>query len=159
MTDQTSVFDAEAFMAQTTTEEGSTVYATVEEGDYQSIIDKTEPRQGTDKNGNPFLVLDVFHEILDEAVRTQLGLTKVIVKQGVFVEFLPNGAIDWSEGKNVKLGRLREAIGQNKPGASWSPSMLPGGGPLMIHVIKRPAKDGSDDVYNEVTKTAAMPVA
>ncbi len=158
MTD-TSVFDPEAFMSQTTEEAGSTTYPTVPENDYQSIIEKIEPRQGQDKNGNPFLVLDVFHEILNDEVRAQLGMEKVLVKQGIFVDFLPNGAIDWSEGKNVKLGRLRDAVQQNAPGAPWSPGMLAGAGPLMIHVNAKAATDGSEDVYNNVTKTAPMPAA
>jgi hypothetical protein len=38
----------------------------------------------------------------------------------------PNGGLDMAEGKNVGLGRLREALGLNDPTESFSFNMLPG---------------------------------
>lgn len=150
----TSVFDADAFLGQTTDQEGSTVYPTIPEDDYTGMIDKLDPRQFQNKNGETSTVLDVYWRILDEKAKAAIGRDEVIVKQGIFVDMLPNGAIDWGDGKNVKLGRLRDACGQNIPGQPWSPRSLIGQGPLLLHVGVRADPDDPDTKYNDVKRVA-----
>jgi hypothetical protein len=58
-----------------------------------------------------------------------------------------------SKGKNVSLGKLREAVGQNKPGKPWSPAHL-NGAQLDVLVTHRADKD-TGDIYAEVKRVAA----
>ena len=54
--------------------------------------------------------------------------------------------------KNVKLGRLREALGQNKNGQAWSFGMLKGAGPIKVSI--EPDKKNPED-YSRVVKVAS----
>lgn len=49
------------------------------------------------------------------------------VRQTLWLDTTESGGLDFGKGKNVGLGRLREALGQNAPGKPWAPGMLVGG--------------------------------
>ena len=53
----------------------------------------------------------------------------------MFLDMDENGDLELGKGKNVDLGRLREALGQNT-GGNWSPSQLVGSS-ATIHVSNR----------------------
>lgn len=150
----TSVFDPETFLNSTTEEAGSTHYPTISEDDYTAMVEKLDVRQIQRKDGSTAVVLDVTHKVLDESAKQELQRDDVFVRQSIFLDLLGNGAIDWSEGKNVKLGKLREACGQNEPGVPWSPRNLQGAGPIMIHVGVRADQDDPETKYNDVKRTA-----
>ena len=68
------------------------------------------------------------------------------------LDLTPSGSLDTSKGKNIGLGRLREAVGQNKPGQAFSFQNLPG---LMAKItIKHRLVD--DDTFAEVKGTAPL---
>jgi hypothetical protein len=50
----------------------------------------------------------------------------------VWLDVDDNGNLDTSEGRNVGLGRLRKALGQNE--GAWNPPMMKGKGPVMVKV-------------------------
>jgi hypothetical protein len=63
------------------------------------------------------VVLEVIWSIEDQGVKDTLGRDKVTVKQGVMLDMTPDGSgLDMGKGKNVSLGRLREALNMNQPG-------------------------------------------
>lgn len=46
--------------------------------------------------------------------------------QSIMLDVTEQGSLDMGKGRNVGLGRLREAVGQNTDGKPWQPAMLIG---------------------------------
>ena len=137
-----SAFDLDSFMSQPA-EAGTTSIAPIPEGEYLAIIDDVKPRIVNTKNGEA-MALDVFCLLQDEALKKTLGRETLTVKAGFFLDM--NGSkLDMSAGKNTRLNRLREALGQNAAG--WTPSKLKGAGPVKVKVSQR--VDG-DVIYNDI---------
>ncbi len=114
------MFDSDTFMSGTVEGENSTVFIPVPEGEFQALAEKVESR-----NANGYVILDVTWSIDDDSVVTATGRDKNTARQSIFLDMTDAGGIDMGQGKNIQLGKLREAIGQNGPGA-WSPSMILG---------------------------------
>ena len=147
-----STFDPQTFMAQETDGAMETRYTPVPADDYTATIDDVDVRDV----GGGQVVLDVTHLIHDSELAEKMGMERLTVRQGIFLDIEPNGVIALGPNKNVKLGRLREAIGQNKPG-SWNFQMLKGAGPLRIAVSIKPDKEDPTILYNRVDKTLPLP--
>jgi len=62
------------------------------------------------------------------------------------------GRVDMSKGKNIGLGRLREAVGKNNEGEQFSFSMLPG---LMAKIAVTHRING-EDTFAEVKAVAKL---
>lgn len=143
-------FDADSFLQASVSESNSTALIPCPIGEYQGIISKIAPRQWQSKDGTQSgVALDVFWLVEDAGVKATCGREEVVVKQGLMLDTNPQGGLDMSTGKNVGLGRLREAVGKNNPGESFSFAMLPG---LMakISVTHREDKNDPSIVYGEV---------
>jgi hypothetical protein len=147
-------FDATSFLDSSVTETNDTVVVPVPVGDYAGVITKVAARTWQSGDGSKSgVTLDVFWSIEDEQVKAELGRAEVICKQGVMLDTTPTGGIDTSKGKNVQLGRLREACGLNVPGKPFSFNMLPGQS-AKVSVSHRAGQDG--ETYSEVKKVAPM---
>jgi hypothetical protein len=135
-----AVFNEEDFMSQAA-DAMDTQYQNCPEGQFQAVIESVKaPRAGLkDKNGNPFYPAEVQWNILDENVKKELGRDKVLVRQTLFLD-ITNGKLDFSKGKNVPLGILRDAINQNVAG--WTFGQLVGAGPALVTVKHDTGKDG-----------------
>lgn len=149
-----SAFDPAAYEQAVTEDSSSTTLTPIPAGEYLANIKGTKFRTITQKkSGEESLMFDVQFAILDDtgALKERIGRDP-IVTHGYFVDTVlgPDGKaqIDFNKGKNVWLGRLREALGQNVPGMRWSFPMLLNQ-VCRITVIEDPAKD-SDDIYNRV---------
>lgn len=114
------MFDADTFKSSTVTGENDTVFTPIPEGEYQALAGKVDVRQAKSS-----IILDITWEIDDAAVEAVTGRDKNSARQSIFLDITESGGLDMSKGKNVQLGKLREALGQNGPGA-WSPSMIEG---------------------------------
>lgn len=121
---------------------------------YQAQVDRVNAKEVNTKDG-PRIVMDLTWEILDENVKKKLGLKKVTVRQGVFLDLTDEGAIDMSKGKNRQLGLIREAVGQNKDGKPWSPGMLQGQ-TANLTISHRPDENDPENVYSEVKRVTAL---
>lgn len=120
-----STFDPNAFMNASFSEANDTQYVQVPEGEYQATVDKVEAKVvGTE---TPRPILNLSWKITDPAVQTATGRAENYVRQTIWLDVTEAGGLDFGKGKNVGLGKLREALGQNKPGQSWAPGMLVGG--------------------------------
>ena len=62
------------------------------------------------------VVLDVHWSIDDAGVKEATGRDDPQVRQSIFLDIDANGRLDVSKGRNLQLGRLREALGLNTPG-------------------------------------------
>jgi len=146
-----STFDPATFMAQETAGPMETRYTPVPTDDYTATIDDVGVRETGDA-----IVLDITHLIHDAELAEKMGMDRLVVRQGIFLDIEPNGVIALGPNKNVKLGRLREAVGQNKPGP-WNFQMLKGAGPLRISVSIKPDREDPTILYNRVDKTLPLP--
>ena len=117
-----SAFDLDNFMAFSTSEASDTKYALVEEGEYPAQIHTVVPRvTGTGK-----ALLNVRWIIDDEGVRQLTGQAEPSVYQTIWLDLKEDGTLDMGKGRNVQLGKLREAVNQNEAGRGWSPMQLIG---------------------------------
>lgn len=128
-----STFDPQAFLSSTFTEANETRFITVPEpqelnkDSYLAVIRSVEAVPWQSRDGSKSgLKLRIGWAIDDADVTEYTGLESPMVYQDIMLDLLPSGGLATGPGKNVNLGRLREAVGQNKPGQPWSPSMLQG---------------------------------
>jgi hypothetical protein len=122
-------FDPQQFMNMQVTEATSTEFVSVPEGDYTAVVTKVDFRTVQAKNGEGEMAfMDVTWEIDDPtgSVEAVTGRKKNSARQSIILDVTEWGSLDMGKGRNVGLGRLREAVGQNRPGVAWSPSMLIG---------------------------------
>jgi len=144
------MFDADSFLQSSTTEANDTKIIPCPPGEFAAIIDKITPKQVQFNGGTETrIVLDVQWLIEDAGAKAATGRDVVTVKQAIFLDTTPTGGLDMAQGKNVALGRLREAVGKNTPGEPFSFAMLPG---LMakVSVSHRPDKNDPSISYAEV---------
>src|SRR5512147_1949483 len=132
-----SVFDPEAFMNSTTDAASETKYTPVPGGDYRPLIDDVKLRVAKEP-----MILDVTWQLLEvpQDVLDVLGRDKALVRQSLFLD-IENGVLATGANRNVQLGRVREAVGQNQSGQVWSPRMLKGAGPAQLRLEVKPRKD------------------
>ncbi len=149
-----STFDPATFLASETAGAMEVNYTPVPADDYTAMIDDITARQVTTDRGTS-IVLDVTHLIDNPALAEELGMERLTVRQGIFLDVEPNGAIALGPNKNVKLGRLRAAVGQNGA-APWNFAMLKGAGPLRLGVSVVPDKKDPTIPRNQVDRTLPM---
>jgi hypothetical protein len=121
-------FDAEAFQNAIFTEANSTTMVPWPAGTYVGTIKKAEVRSGTvQKQGNnygkPWAGLSVQVEV-DKSFLPE-GASPVASGM-VMLDLTDAGGLDTSKGRNIGLGRLREAAGLNSPGQAFQFGMLEG---------------------------------
>ena len=144
------MFDADSFLQSSTTEANDTKIIPCPPGEFAAIIDKITPKQVQFNGGTETrIVLDVQWLIEDAGAKAATGRDVVTVKQAIFLDTTPTGGLDMAQGKNVALGRLREAVGKNTPGEPFSFAMLPG---LMakVSVSHRQDKNDPEVSYAEI---------
>jgi hypothetical protein len=146
-------FDPDGFMNSSVEQANEVNYTPIPEAEYTAILETVKAREIQTKNG-PAQMLDCGWHILDEELRGKMDMEKIIVNQSLFLDFTPDGRLEFGLNKNVTLGRLREAFGQNT-GKPWSPQDLVGSGPITIKVGQRPDKNDPSKIYNSVTGYAA----
>jgi hypothetical protein len=130
------------------------------EGEFPFVIGSDpkmlEPRHVTgtsDKGPYDFWVLDLTCECQDQNVKSQLGRDKVTARCSINLDIDANGQLDAGKGKNVSLGQLREALGQNTP--DWNPGRLLGAGPFIGKVVHRDNPKGGAPFVN-IVRTAKI---
>jgi hypothetical protein len=158
-------FDAEAFLSSTVSGPMSVSQVLCPEGEHRAFVDDGEkaidfntitsgPQSKTP--GKDYFQVTVLFSIADEAIKAQLKREKVLVPMKIFLDMKEdNTGLDLSEGKNVGLGRLRKALGQND-GSSWSPLRMKGAGPVVVKVAWRPDPKDPEIKYAEVTRVTAI---
>lgn len=126
-------FNSNAFLNQTVEAVLDTKRVPFPEGDHDEMqIVNLKINDGVvskgDNAGKPWVQLEVKMDCLDPNVKEEMKMTGDAMPALYWKEFLDldaNGNLDVSPGKNVKLGKLRQAAGQNSDEA-WSPMDLKG---------------------------------
>lgn len=163
------MFDANAFVSSAT-DPLATQFEVCPEGEWQMMID-TDPKQlaettdedkvyvgikhhagVSEKSGKPYDFYDwtLNCVVIDPRVKQKLGRENVNVRMRLGLD-LENGRLATGPNKNVNLGRLRDALGQNVGG--WTPQQLLGAGPFIGKVTHTTVKD---NVYADVTRAAKI---
>lgn len=143
-----SMFNPDTFLAQTIDQANDTKVVPCPPGEFTAFIKDFKARPWTSKKDPSMsgVALDVTWTVDSAEVKTLLDRDEVTVKQGIMLDMTEQGSLDMGKGKNVGLGRLREALGLNVPGQAFSFAMLTGQA-AKITVTHR--VDG-EDVYAEV---------
>jgi len=146
-------FDPTTFLNATFTDANDTSVIPCPEGEFLAIADKVDIKPWSKKDGSASgLKLNVLWDVQDAGALEQVGREKLSVRQDIMLDLTEGGGLDFSRGKNVGLGRLREALDLNTPGQPFSPSMIQG---RMAKVAVKHRVDGAD-IYAEV-KAVAKP--
>lgn len=117
-----SAFNPDVFLNTETDSASATSYTPCPEGEMNASIKAIKPRVLTDGRA----VLDVTWTVDDENARQETGMAEPSVRQTIWLDTTESGGLDFGKGKNVGLGRLRDAVGQNQAGKPWAPGMLVG---------------------------------
>lgn len=157
MTQQGQQFDVNAFMNETVDAVLDTSFVPVPDGDHMGQIGVEEKSVDishgvSPKNNKPWMRLDVQVELTDPNLKAQLKREKVTVRYGIMLDLNEQGKLDMRPQRNVNLGKLRDAVNQNRPGP-WSFAMLKGQ-PIKVRTKQRKAEDGSDNIYTDVVAVA-----
>lgn len=161
-----TTFDPASFMSSSFTEANDTKFITVPEpqelnkDNYLAVAKTVEAVTWQSHDGKKSgLKLRIGWAIDDAQVSEITGIESPIVYQDIMLDILPGGGLAAGPGKNVNLGRLREALGQNKPGATWSPTMIQGQ-PARVVVKHRVWEDDSatndEDRYRKIAEVKAV---
>jgi hypothetical protein len=163
MTDTSLPFDPAAFMSQTIDEPMATSLQGVPEGEYTAMIgdfDETAFRSVTITNKTTNLsqsrpVLEIPFLIQDDALKARLGREQITHRETYWLDINANGHLDTGPDKNVRLGQLRAALGQNQSGP-WAPSMLRNMGPVRIKITQTSDKRDPDKKYTNISRYAKI---
>lgn len=124
------MINAEEFMQQTSEEALDTIVIPCPPGEWNAQISKLEAKEfeykSGDRIGEKGLRLALSWSIMDDEPKQHCGRDIVTVNQSILLDLTPEGGLDMGKGKNIQLGRLREAVGQNVAGQPWGPVMLDG---------------------------------
>lgn len=153
------MFDADDILNFQAEGEMSTEYTPVPEGEWPGYIKNYAVKTGISnkdpENPRPWALLNVGWAITDPEVKRLMERDEdaddPIAYQTVFLDIDENGRMKMGKGNNVPLGKLRDAVGQNGPGA-WAIPMLEGCHGL-CRVEHRQLEDGR--VVGNVTAVAA----
>jgi hypothetical protein len=161
-------FDPELFMQQNVDQPLETEYKLCPVGEYEAMIgdftsDAFETfefeykkgaragQQGSMTKFNcPFIISDA-------KVQKELGRDSTTVTQQIILDIGTDGGLDFGPNKNVALGRIRNAVGQNAAGP-WQIAKLRGCGPVMVKIthVKFKRKDGTEGERAEIDRVAPI---
>lgn len=142
-----STFNPDTFMNTSTTEANSTSYTPVPEGEWTGVIKEIKPRAAKEA-----AILDVIWLVDDQSVVEATGMKQPIVRQTIFLDITESGGLDAAKGKNIALGKLREAVDQNQKGRQWAPGMLVG----QVAKIRVAHRTYEDSIQAEVKGVAHL---
>lgn len=142
------MFDMDDLMGQKTEGGMETSLPPIPEGEWHAYISKVEGRVVNTKNGET-PVLDVDWVVTDDGAIEAVGIKEPHVRQTIWLDIDGNGRLALGTGKNLGLGRLREAVGQNGPQA-WSFAMLEG----QQAIVKIAHREYNDNIYADVKGVA-----
>jgi hypothetical protein len=151
-------FDPNDFLNATITESNDTALLNPPDnmsGDgYQMIADKATvaPWQGKADPSKSGLKLEIQWQIEDENVKKFCGREKVMCRQSIMLDLNDSGGLDLGKGRNIGLGKLREALGMNVPGVPFSFQMISG---RMAQGYVQHRVDG-ENVYAEIKRVAKL---
>lgn len=146
-------FDPNTFLNATFTEANDTKVTPCPVGEYTAIAEKVDVKPWASRDGSSSgLKVEITWDLQDENVKQLLGRETIRVRQQQMLDLTDTGMLDTGKGKNVGLGRIREALDLNTPGEPFAFSMIQG----RIATVKVSHRINGEDVYDEI-KAIAKP--
>lgn len=146
-----SSFNPETFLNTEFSEAFDTVKIPCPEGEFQAMLKDFKVRVTTTGQ----VVMDIYWIVIAEEAQEATGQAEPMVRQSIWLDVLDNGALDGGKGKNVDLGKLRDALDQNQKGQLWTPGMLKGH-VAMVKVVQSIDKRDNETVQADVRSVAAV---
>jgi hypothetical protein len=143
-------FDANALLNAVTTAATSTEYSLLPQGEeFTGLIKEVKLETGS-KDGRDWAKANIMVEASGQKVRDALnnGRDKVTIRYGLFLDISESGGLASGPGSNVPLGRLRDAVGQNKAGDPWKFQDLVGQN--IIFTVRHRKVD--EEVFQDIAK-------
>lgn len=133
---KTSNFDPNVFLNQELSGSNETKFTPIPEGDEKAWIDDLGMDSYDDPVRGNVPILIITYALTDDTgkLKELLQMDKPTVQDRLFLDLNPDGTIAFGPNKNVKLGRVREAVGQNDPKKKWQFNMLRGAGPVLLKI-------------------------
>lgn len=120
-------FDPQAFLDTQTTEVNDTRVNPCPIGEWPAGIDGVDMKSGvSQKTNEPWTRLNVKWKVEGCEANRIADRDPMYITQGILLDITESGGLDMGKGKNIGLGRLRDAVGLNKPGQPFSFRMLVG---------------------------------
>jgi hypothetical protein len=157
-----TMFNPELFLNQTISESNSTELLPVPEGEYVAVSDpvnaesfKSYDIKTGDRAGQKGHSLNIQWNINDESgqLKELLG-RKPTARQNIMLDIKSDGNLEFGKGRNVELGRLREALGQNGNGQPWAFSRL--GSQVAKIKVKHTLDQGTGRLYVNVVSVTRV---
>lgn len=133
----------------------ATQYEPVPEGEYTAVVEAVEPTVVNLSDG-PTPALRIRWRIMGpeaDEIAEKTGRPNPSVSQTIFLDVETDKSgkarLATGAGRNVQLGRLREAVGQND-GGKWEPNMLLNS-VAKIFVTHSASKTNPEDVFANVS--------
>jgi hypothetical protein len=152
--DANTKFDVASFMNESIDGVLDTALILIPEGEHMGQIGVGEKDVdltfGISKKKDPptpWLRVDIFIDATDPNLAVQLKREKVRARYSIMLDLNEEGKLDTRPQRNVHLGKLREAVGQNKPGL-WNWNMLKGQ-PIKFKIKHKVLETG--DTVSEVS--------
>jgi len=148
----TSTFDVASFANTEINDTNDDKFIPCPVGEYPATITKIEFKT-TDK-GRTIVDLTWKIQDLDGTIKAETGREEVTIRQGVFLDITAQGTLDVSKGKNINLGKVRTATGNNIQGKAFRFADLQGA-QAKVQVSHR-AAENSDDIYDQIKSVTAL---
>jgi hypothetical protein len=144
-----STFDPNVFLSQEIKGANDTKFTPFPKGEWNCFVKEL----GMDEyEGKPILI--VTWSCLDDEVKKTMGVEAPTIQDRIFLDY-ENGVLQFGMNKNIKLGRLREAVGQNDAKQKWNFNMLNGAGPVKLMVDHVPGKgEQAGETFARITRYA-----
>lgn len=159
------MFDPKQFLNQTVNAPMSTKITPAPEGEYIAVISTKVPvvewfgeAEWKDKSSGQTKTqptCKIPFEITDARAKEQVKRETLMVTYDMFLDLDAQGRLDTSDDKNVRLGALREALGQNQD-RSWTFEKLYGAGPVMVKIVHQKDEKRPDDVFAKISRVAKV---
>ena len=159
------VFNPQEFLSKTVGAGMATSIKPCPEGEWIGIISTKVPvvdwfgeaewkdKQTQQTRTQPTVKIPV--EITDERAKALVTRNTLLVTYDAFLDLLPNGHLDTSEDKNVRIGALRLALGQESDPA-WTFEKLFGAGPAIFKVYHQKDERRPDDVFAKIGRVTRV---
>lgn len=142
-------FNPDEFLNQTFDQSLDTKVIPCPVGEYQAIAEKVTVVPWAARDGSSSgLKIVILWDIQDDNVKAITNRDPTRVKQDQMLDLTETGQLDLAKGKNIGLGRIREALGLNTPGEPFAFSMIQG---RMAKVLVSHRAAG-EDMFDEVKK-------
>jgi hypothetical protein len=147
------MFDPVSFLDAEVKGANSTEIVPIPIDEYPGTVKKVDVKTGTsDKTGEPWARLELMWTVDDPDLAAKLNRKEVTVRQQIMLDLTDSGTMDMAEGRNVRLGRLRDALSLNDKSKPFSLRMFEGRS-AKISVKQETYKDQIQNYVDAVVKS------